>query len=328
MSAMKDVISVIVPVYNVASYLPQAIESILAQDYEQLEVILIDDGSKDESGVICDRYAAQDGRVRVIHQKNGGAAAAKNAGLRAATGEFLSFVDSDDYLEPNVYGYMVEVLKREGADMVQFAYRNVYRSRTEDFILHPGRTEVDTVSYLKRFPRDWTCALLWNKLYRRRLFSGIFFEEGHRIDDEFFTYQGVMNAQKIIVDDRIIYNYRRRASSAMNSAKAGQQLQFDRADFMDKRRKIIAGRYPQLKWDFDFGYMDALVYLSQNSDNNAVTIHMLKERLKQYLRDRGNTRPPRYLWKPLLKLYFTGTEKLLAQCDRRADAAEISDYFA
>lgn len=325
---MNDVISVIMPVYNVADYLPQAVESILSQDYDKLEVILIDDGSKDDSGAVCDHYAARDARVRVIHQENGGAAAAKNAGLRIASGEYLSFVDSDDFLEPNVYEYMVNLLKQEQADMIQFAFRNIYRSRTEAFILHPGRTEVDTVSYLKRFPSDWTCALLWNKLYRRELFDGIFFEEGHRIDDEFFTYQGIMNAKKIVVDDKIIYNYRRRASSAMNSAKAGQQLQFDRVDFMDKLRKIIAQRYPELKWDFDFGYMDALIYLSQNSDNNAVTIRLLKDKLREYMKDFSNTRPPRYLWKPLLKLYFTGTENLLAQCDQRVDATELGEYFA
>ena len=110
---MGDLISVIVPVYNVAMYLPQCLDSILGQDHENLEVILIDDGSRDESGEICDAYARRDSRLRVIHQKNGGAAAAKNAGLRIATGEYLSFVDSDDYLEPNVYGYMLEVLGDE-----------------------------------------------------------------------------------------------------------------------------------------------------------------------------------------------------------------------
>ena len=97
---MEGVISVVVPVYNVADYLPACLDSILSQDYDALEVILIDDGSTDASGAICDDYAARDSRVRVIHQKNGGAAAAKNAGLRAAGGEYLSFVDSDDYLEP------------------------------------------------------------------------------------------------------------------------------------------------------------------------------------------------------------------------------------
>ena len=104
---MADRISVIIPVYNVAAYLPECMESILRQDHEDLEIILIDDGSTDESGMICDRYAARDSRIRVIHQKNGGAAAAKNAGLRIATGEYLSFADSDDYLEPGAYSHML-----------------------------------------------------------------------------------------------------------------------------------------------------------------------------------------------------------------------------
>ncbi len=108
---MKDVISVIVPVYNVSAYLPECLDSILSQDYEKLEVILIDDGSTDDSGAICDAYAQRDSRIRVIHQKNGGAAAAKNAGLRAAAGEYLSFADSDDFLEPKAYAYMMSLLK-------------------------------------------------------------------------------------------------------------------------------------------------------------------------------------------------------------------------
>lgn len=325
---MKPLISVIVPVYNVAAYLPQAVESILSQDYEQLEVILIDDGSRDESGAICDQFAARDPRVRVIHQKNGGAAAAKNAGLRIATGEYLSFVDSDDYLEPNVYRYMADILEGEGADLVHCAFRNVCKTHSEDFVLHPGRNEVDTREYLKRFHKDWTCALLWNKLYRRDLFRDIFFEEGHRIDDEFFTYQGVMNAKKIIVDDKIVYNYRRRASSAMNSAQARERLTFDRVDFMDKRRRIVAQRYPELKWDFDFGYMDALIYLADSPDSTPATIRLLKTSLKSYLRDRTNTRPPRYLWKPIMKLWLTPTEKLLKKSEEQAEVPDLNEYFA
>ena len=113
---MNETISVIVPVYNVAAYLPQCLKSILNQDYEDLQVLLIDDGSTDDSGAICDQFSAQDSRIQVIHQKNGGAAAAKNAGLRAATGKYLSFVDSDDYLEPGVYGFLVKTLEETRAD--------------------------------------------------------------------------------------------------------------------------------------------------------------------------------------------------------------------
>lgn len=324
---MKDVISVIVPVYNVAAYLPQAVESILNQDYQQLEVILIDDGSKDESGAICDRYAARDSRIRVIHQKNGGAAAAKNAGLRVATGEYLSFVDSDDYLEPNVYGYMVGVLKEEGADVAQFAFRNVYKNRAEDMVLHTGRTQVGTLDYLKRFPTDWSCALLWNKLYRRSLFDGIFFEEGHRIDDEFFTYQGIMNAKKTLVDDKIIYNYRRRASSAMNSPKAGEQLMLDRIDFMVKRRDKIAARFPELKQDFDLSLMEAFLYLSKYPDNTAASMTRLKSELRRYLRTPNNTRPPKYLWLPMVKLLTAGEKKLLHNREYPADDRNSDMFF-
>ena len=125
---MNQTVSVIVPVYNVAQYLPQCVDSILSQDYADLEVLLIDDGSTDASGEICDQYAAQDSRVRVIHQKNGGAAAAKNAGLRAASGDYLTFVDSDDYLEPNAYGFLMKTLLETGADAVQGSFREVYRN--------------------------------------------------------------------------------------------------------------------------------------------------------------------------------------------------------
>ena len=96
-------ISVIVPVYNVEQYLPRCVESILAQTYENLEILLVDDGAKDGSGAICDAYARQDERVKVIHKENGGLSSARNAGIDASTGEYLSFVDSDDWIEPDMY---------------------------------------------------------------------------------------------------------------------------------------------------------------------------------------------------------------------------------
>ena len=191
---MKDVISVIVPVYNVSAYLPECLDSILSQDYDKLEVILIDDGSTDDSGTVCDAYAQRDNRIRVIHQKNGGAAAAKNAGLRAATGEYLSFADSDDFLEPGAYAYMMSLLKENGADIVRGAFQNRFRTRTEQWLADESRCVMEGKAFLARFATDWTCGLLWNKLYKRALFDGIFFEEGHKIDDEYFTYQGVDNA--------------------------------------------------------------------------------------------------------------------------------------
>ena len=118
-------ISVIVPIYGVDKYLEECIESIISQTYTKLEVILVDDGSPDRCGEICDRYAEMDNRITVIHQKNGGAAAARNAGLRIATGEFVAFVDGDDYLEPDAYEYLAAALVEHEADIAFGKFRNI-----------------------------------------------------------------------------------------------------------------------------------------------------------------------------------------------------------
>lgn len=325
---MKDTVSVIVPVYNVSAYLPQCLDSILGQDYEKLEVILIDDGSPDDSGAICDRYARKDSRIRVIHQKNAGAAAAKNAGLRIATGEYLSFVDSDDYLEPGVYRYLVDILKENEADVVRCAFRNVYRSRTEDNLYEPGRRVVDGITFLRSFATDWTCGLLWNKLYRRELFDGIFFEEGHKIDDEYFTYRGIMNARKVVYDDRVIYNYRKRASGVMLSPESAGKLAMDRIDFMEKRRVTVISRFPELRREFDISYVDALTYLPDYPDNTPESIRNLREHSVAYFLQKGNTFPPRHLLRGLLRLHFTGTKKILEKAAKNRKLIDPQDYFA
>lgn len=325
---MKDLLSVIVPVYNVETYLPQCLDSILSQDYENLEIILIDDGSTDSSGAICDRYAAQDPRIHVIHQANGGAAAAKNAGLRAARGEYLTFADSDDYLEPDSYGYMLRALRDSGADVAEFTFRDVYRTRREGQNFHRGRSLVPAGDYLTWFLTRWHCALLWNKVYKRSLFDGIFFEEGHKVDDEYFTYQGILRAKTVLCDEKVVYNYRRRASSVMLSPKSHTQLTLDRVDAAAKRRRNVVRQAPQLRKTFDVGFLDALVYMSRYPDNTPQSIALLKRELKRYLLEPGNTFPPKYLWKGLLQLAVTPGQTLLRQFHRESPAAETQEYFA
>ena len=322
---MNQTISVIVPVYNVAQYLPQCVDSILSQDYEDLEVILIDDGSTDASGEICDRYGASDSRVRVIHQKNGGAAAAKNAGLRLASGDYLTFADSDDYLEPGAYGFLMKTLLETNADAVQGSFREVYRNHVEE-----QRIQAETLEgydYLLRFPKDFSCALLWNKLYRRELFEGVFFEEGHKIDDEYFTYQGFLRPRKVIRVDRIIYNYRKRASSVMSSPESAERLVLDCLDSAAKRRQKILGTLPDLREAFDENYLDVIWYLSGNEGSTERSLQALKDSLRDYMREKGRTFPPVYLWRGLAKLFFVPTSRLLALCKRTCRQIDLSDYF-
>ena len=322
---MNQTISVIVPVFNVAGYLPQCVDSILSQDYGNLEVILIDDGSTDGSGEICDRYAALDSRVRVIHQKNGGAAAAKNAGLRLATGEYLAFADSDDYLEPGAYGFLMKVLLENGADAVQGSFREVYRNRAEEQRI--SEEILEGYDYLLRFPKDFSCALLWNKLYRRALFDGVFFEEGHKIDDEYFTYQGFLPPRKVVRADRIVYNYRKRASSVMSSPESAERLVLDCLDSAAKRRQRILDTLPQLREPFDENYLDVIWYLSGNEGSTERTLQALKGSLHSYLREKGRTRPPVYLWRGLAKLWLIPVPRLLMLCKRTCKQIDLSDYF-
>ena len=322
---MNQTISVIVPVYNVAGYLPQCVDSILSQDYGDLEIILIDDGSTDTSGELCDRYAALDSRVRVIHQKNGGAAAAKNAGLRLATGEYLAFADSDDYLEPGAYGFLMKALLENGADAAQGSFREVYRNRAEEQRI--SEETLEGYDYLLRFPKDFSCALLWNKLYRRALFDGVFFEEGHKIDDEYFTYQGFLQPRKVVRADRIVYNYRKRASSVMSSPESAERLVLDCLDSAAKRRRKILDTLPQLREPFDENYLDVIWYLSGNEGSTERTLQTLKDSLHSYLREKGRTRPPVYLWRGLAKLWLIPVPRLLALCKRTCKQIDLSDYF-
>lgn len=324
---MNDTISVIIPVYNVAEYLPACLDSILSQDHRNLEVILIDDGSKDHSGIICDAYAAADNRVKVIHQQNAGAAAAKNAGLRVATGEYLSFVDSDDYLEPGVYGYMITALKETQADAIHCNFREVYQSRSEDSLVNKGRSLVGSREYLVRFTKDWSCPLLWNKLYKRSLFEGVFFEEGHKIDDEYFTYQGFLRECTILCDEKIIYNYRKRRSSVMSRPEAAGQRLMDCLDSTVKRRKKVLSVFPELRKAFDENYLDVIWYLSENYGMTEKTIGVLKDHLKGYFREKGNSLPPRYLWLRLGKLWLTPAKKLVEVCEKQQETMDSAEYF-
>lgn len=281
---MRDKISVIVPVYNVARYLPECVESLINQSYSNLEIILIDDGSSDDSGKICDDYAKKDERVIVIHQKNGGAASARNAGLEIATGYYLSFIDSDDYLERDTYARMLRVVNKYDADVVQFAFREVYQNDTKNFLVMETEREFDTEEYLKRYITDWTCGMACDKLFRRELFEGIFYETGHRIDDEFFTYQGIMNAKKIVYTPEVAYNYRMRASSVMNNEQAREEMLFDRLEYLTIRRQKIVKRFPTLKKSFNLAYLDSLIYLSMDEYITIPVLSEIQRLIKAYLR--------------------------------------------
>lgn len=241
---MDKLVSIVVPVYNVAAYLEECICSLVAQSYRNLEVLLVDDGSKDNSGQICDRWAARDSRIRAIHKINGGAASARNAGLEAAQGEFICFVDSDDTVEPQYVAHLLDTLG-EG-DMAMCGFFLHSRSGSREQPISPG--SYSRVDFMRRFLEDWSCSLLWNKLYRRSAIGSLRMAEGHRVDDEFFTYRVALNCQQVTVTEKCLYHYRIRRSSVMQDDGAvKERMMLDRIAYVKERFDTVASTLPQLK---------------------------------------------------------------------------------
>ena len=317
-------VSTIIPVYNVEQYLPQCLDSVLSQSYSDLQVILIDDGSTDSSGAICDEYAKRDSRIVVIHQKNSGAAAAKNAGLRIANGKYLSFVDSDDYLESDAYAHMVELLEAQRADVVPCAFNDVYIDNLVSHQIQEDQREFTNTQYLEQFTKDWTCGLLWDKLYVRSIFDGVFFEEGHKIDDEYFTYRGVMNARKVVRDNFVIYNYRKRRSSVMRSFDSGKQIVKDRIDYLSKRRVNVIARFPELRKVFDRHFTEMMVILSRDPLATKESNAMIKKQLKEYFMEKNHTPIDIRLWPAILQLWC-GMVKQAASTEEKTTDLQYFD---
>lgn len=256
---MDKKVSIIVPVYNVEKYIEECVQSLLGQSYQNLEIILVDDASPDRCGEICDSYAARDNRVRVIHKKNGGAASARNAGLDAATGDYICFVDSDDVILPEYVRILVQTLETKAADGAACGFYFWSREKQEPCYGESTPGTYKCADYMLRFLKDWSCSLLWNKIFRRESVGNIRMEEGHRVDDEFFTYQVCMNCNKVAVTDRCLYRYRLRASSTMQDMNSvHQEIMLDRIAYNIARYGHIAEKMPQLEEAFFASTLDTL----------------------------------------------------------------------
>lgn len=240
---MDKLVSVILPVYGVEAYLPECVDSLLGQSYRHLEIILVDDASPDRCGAICDAYAAKDDRIRVIHKENGGAASARNAGLDAAAGELVCFVDSDDTVEPDYVQTLLEALGDADMAMCGFFLRSRSGSREER--IAPGA--YDREGFLRRFLEDWSCSSVCNKVFRRSAIGDIRMEEGHRVDDEFFTYQVALNCRRVAVTDRCLYHYRLRGSSTMqDDAAVKERIMLDRISYVSARYEKVSAAVPSV----------------------------------------------------------------------------------
>lgn len=217
MTAENPVISVIVPVYMVEAYIRQCLDSLAAQTYQDIEFILVDDGSPDGCPAICDAYAAADPRFRVIHKANGGLSDARNAGIEQARGQWLGFVDSDDWVAPDFYQYLLEGALSTNADVVVSEYYNVWDKTAKATNRASIRTfEGDSSLQALLMLRIGNYA--WNKLYRRTLWEdGVRYPAGKNFEDVRTTYRLLQRANKVVALTEAKYFYRRHEQSITGS---------------------------------------------------------------------------------------------------------------
>lgn len=213
--------SVIVPVYNVKAYLPKCVDSVLAQTDPDLELVLVDDGSADGSGPLCDQLAQGDSRIRVIHQENRGLGGARNTGIEAAKGEWLLFPDSDDWLEPEALERALSAGESAGADMVCFGFRSVDEEGRELALFREEFPEGQGLSPQQRRDLLLMAPSACNKLYRAELFrrTGVRYPPRVWYEDLRTTAKLVPSCEKIVFSGFVGYNYLQRAGSIMNSAQ-------------------------------------------------------------------------------------------------------------
>lgn len=317
---MKEMplISVIVPVYRVEKYLDRCLASIAGQTYRNLEIILVDDGSPDASGAICDAWAAKDSRIRVIHKENAGAGAARNTGLDVAAGEIISMIDSDDYLELHMYEHLLSLMTQD----VDIAECDICWTERDDLPMEDGsKAEIkicDVEDAMRLHIRDEIfCQTPPNKLYRMQTIADIRFPEGNLIDDEYFTYRVIGNARKLARSSACMYAYRQQTGSAMHKAFSLRRLQGLEAKL--QRLEYLEKKMPSLVYEAKFDLFFTAMFLMQECLRGLKGEEL--EQARQYIRETLKRVTPlekhpeasakKNLLLKLAQIHFEGTCKFL-----------------
>ena len=239
--------SVIVPVYKVEEYLEKCVQSILAQTERDFELILVDDGSPDRCGALCDSLAQTDSRIRVIHQENQGLGGARNTGIREARGDWLLLVDSDDWIEPKILEKAMEAGLREEADLVMFAFRTVDEQGRELGVFRENMPKERGIGLQEHKEALLTAPCAWNKLYRRSFFQGTGLAYPPRVwyEDLRTTPKLMAKAGRMVFLDEVGYNYLQRQGSIMKSAN------------LERNREILDAFDDLLPWFRKEGLFEA-----------------------------------------------------------------------
>lgn len=280
-----DLISIIVPVYNVEKYLNKCIESIICQTYTNLQIILVDDGSTDESGKICDEYAKKDERIQVIHQKNGGVSKARNCGLATVKGKFVAFCDADDWIEPDMYEYLRELLGDSKYDIASCgAWMESSDTKTaigyaRKQVLYLDKKDSIVELHARRNMSDW----MVTKLFKYSVVKDLLFDESLKVCEDYeYQCKAMEKSMGTVCGTQVKYHYIQRKESVSNN---GYTQEFERGlnirkDYMER----YIQRYPDKKNEIRARYMlEVMGILTAMIKGNNVDKERLKE-LRKFIR--------------------------------------------
>ena len=278
----EKLVSVIIPVYNVEKYIKPCIESIINQTYKNLEIILVDDGSTDSSGLICDEYSERDNRIKVIHQKNRGLSGARNSGIEIAKGEFLSFVDSDDFLDLRFFKEMMQKAEKEKSDIALCGV--TYCNENGEFISediidkHTVIMGLDQLKLLLCDNKKYSTTA-WAKIYRKNLWDQIRYPEGKYHEDVYTTYKVVDKSHRSSIIAKPYYWYRQITGSITHSKFNLKHL--DSVEATKERAEYMVENHPYLKkYAFSTVAYSSIKILEKMIQDN-ISDKVIEQQLKQ-----------------------------------------------
>ncbi|WP_053984383.1 glycosyltransferase family 2 protein [Niameybacter massiliensis] len=282
----QPILSIIVPVYNVEKYLPKCIESILNQTFNDFEVILVDDGSTDKSGELCDDYQELDSRLQVIHQKNVGLGGARNVGISLSRGRYIGFVDSDDTIHPQMYTILLNEVEQSQSEIGICRYQCYAEGRPPKMLnistyeTREMQTEEALRQLLKgQLYRHSVC----NKVFKRELVKTVLFPVGKIYEDNFFTYRAIAQAHKVKYVHLTLYYYLQREGSIVHRSFSEKNLEILNAG--EDIIQFINKQYPNLQMDAECAYalrfFDIMNTLLVEENTDQVILQNLKQRIRK-----------------------------------------------
>ena len=320
----NELISIIVPVYNVEQYLEKCVNSIINQTYKNLEIILVDDGATDTSGKMCDELAKIDSRIKVYHKENGGLSDARNYGVERATGEYIGFVDSDDYIDSEMYEKLYEAIKKENTDVAECNLKIIYPDRVELFTEKKYYSVCTKQEYLEEYLKiEKVFGSACVRLINSKIAKKINFPVGKLYEDTYYAYSLINVADSYVIMDAPYYNYLMRENSITN-ARFNPRI-FNLIEIVEEFHNTVYENYPGLEEAADcrrmYAYFSVLnsILLEDEFKNNSYypkIINYFKGNYKMILKNKYINRS-RKLSVILIKLNIDLYRKVLMKYKKK-----------